>query len=80
MSIRGRINFMQMARYGTYGMTGYRNNFDKVFDFGSFNGEHIRQKGSGYHVIIFDPSHIRKSGKQTFGKGRFCGAARAVRL
>lgn len=71
MSIRGRINFMQMSRYGTYSMTSYRNNFDKTFDFGAFNSEHIKMKGTGYHVIIFDPSHIRKSGKSTFGKGRF---------
>ena len=71
MSIRGRINFMQMSRYGTYSMTSYRNNFDKSFDFGSFNSEHIKIKGTGHHVILFDPSHIRKSGKSTFGKGRF---------
>lgn len=71
MSIRGRINFMQMSRYGTYSMTSYRNNFDKSFDFGLFNSEHIKMQGTGHHVIIFDPSHIRKSGKSTFGRGRF---------
>lgn len=71
MSIKGRINFMQMSRYGTYSMTTYRNNFDKPFDFGAFNGELIREQGSGYHAIIFDPSHIRKSGRHTFGKDRF---------
>jgi hypothetical protein len=71
MSIKGRINFMQMSRYGTYSMTTYRNNFDKPFDFGLFNAEHIRQQGSGHHAIIFDPSHIQKSGKHTFGKGKF---------
>jgi hypothetical protein len=61
-------------------MTTYRNNFDKPFNFGEFNAEHIRQKGSGYHIIFFDPSHIRKSGKHTFGKSLYCGAARAVWL
>lgn len=71
MSIRGRINFRQMSRYGTYSTTSYRNNFDKHFDFGLFNATHIQMKGTGHHVIIFDPSHIRKSGKATFGKGRF---------
>lgn len=71
MSIKGRINFMQMSRYGTYSMTTYRNQFDKLFPFGEFNAEHIRQKGSGYHAIFFDPSHIRKSGKHTFGKGLY---------
>jgi hypothetical protein len=62
---------MQMSSYGTYSMTSYRNSFDKSFDFGLFNSEPIKMKGTGYHVIIFDPSHIRKSGKFTFGKGRF---------
>jgi hypothetical protein len=62
---------MQMSSYGTYSMTSYRNNFDKSFDFGLFNSEPIKMKGTGYDVIIFDPSHIRKSGKFTFGKGRF---------
>ena len=75
MSIKGRINFMQMSRFGTYSMTTYRNQFDKPFPFGEFNAEHIRQKGTGYHAILFDPSHIRKSGKHTFGKGYFCGVA-----
>ena len=71
MSIKGRINFRQMSRYGYFSDATYRNNFDKSFDFGKFNGEHIKQKGTGHHVILFDPSHIRKSGKHTFGKGRF---------
>lgn len=71
MSIKGRINFRQMSRYGCFSDTTYRNNFEKSFDFGKFNGEHIKQKGTGHHVILFDPSHIRKSGKHTFGKGRF---------
>lgn len=71
MSIKARINFMQMSRFGTYSMTTYRNQFNKPFSFGEFNAEHIRQKGSGYHAIFFDPSHIRKSGKHTFGKGLY---------
>jgi hypothetical protein len=62
---------MQMSRFGTYSMTTYRNQFDRPFSFGEFNAEHIRQKGSGYHAIFFDPSHIRKSGKHTFGKGLY---------
>jgi hypothetical protein len=71
MSIKGRINFRQMSRYGCLSATTYRNNLGKSFDFGKFNGEHIKQQGTGHHVILFDPSHIRKSGKHTFGKGRF---------
>lgn len=56
MSIKGRINFRQMFRYGCFSDTTYRNNFEKSFDFGKFNGEHIKQKGTDHHVILFDCS------------------------
>ena len=56
MSIKGRINFRQMSRYGYFSDTTYRSNFDKSFDFGQFNGEHIKQKGIGHYVILFDGS------------------------
>ena len=80
LSIRGRINFMQMSRFGIYSMTTYRNNFDKPFDFLKFNTEHIKLKGSGHHVSFFDPSHISKSGKSTFQKGYFwSGCANAMK-
>lgn len=71
MQIKGRINFMQMGRYGQYNESTYRINFSKAFDFQSFNRELINSKGSGHYVIAFDPSHIRKSGKHTFGRGKF---------
>ena len=80
LSIRGRINFSQMARYGIYSLTTYRNNFDKPFNFLALNTHHIQMKGSGYHVIIFDPSHINKSGKHTFQKGYFwSGCAKSMK-
>jgi Transposase DDE domain len=71
MQIKGRINFMQMGRYGWYNESTYRVNFSKSFDFQGFNRELILAKGSGHYVIAFDPSHIRKSGKHTFGRGKF---------
>jgi len=71
MQIKGRINFMQMGRYGRYNESTYRINFSKSFDFQGFNTELIKTKGSGQYVIAFDPSHIRKSGKHTFGRGKF---------
>lgn len=69
---------MQMSRFGTYSMTSYRNQFDTSFSFGEFNAEHIRQMGSGYHAIFFDPSHIRKSGKHTFGKSLYWSGCDSV--
>jgi hypothetical protein len=59
-----------MGRYGDYNESTYRVTFSKSFDFAGFNAALIRQKGSGHYVIAFDPSHIRKSGKQTYGIGK----------
>ena len=52
LSIRGRINFSQMARYGIFSLTTYRNNFDKPFDFLTFNTHHVEMQSSGYNVIL----------------------------
>jgi Transposase DDE domain len=71
MQIKGRINFMQMGRYGQYNEGTYRVNFSKGFDFQGFNRELILSQGSGHYVVAFDPSHIKKSGKHTFGRGKF---------
>jgi len=71
MQISGRINFMQMGRYGTYNESTYRRNFSKPFDFYLFNKKLIKTVGSSHYVIAFDPTHIRKSGASTFGKGKF---------
>lgn len=71
MRIKGRINFMQMGRYGHFNESTYRMNFSKYFDFQGFNTNLVQSKGSGHYVIAFDPSHIRKSGKTTFGRGKF---------
>ena len=60
-----------MARYGIFSLTTYCNNFDKPFGFLTFNTHHVEMQSSGYNVILFDPSHINKSGKNTFQKGYF---------
>lgn len=69
MSIRGRINFLQLARYGEFCEQRYRQQFEKPFDFLTFNKELIFSHGSGRYAIAFDPSHISKSGKKTPGVG-----------
>lgn len=71
MQIKGRINFIQMGLYGRYNESTYRVNFSRGFDFQSFNRALILSKGSGHDVVAFDPSHLRKSGKHTFGQGKF---------
>ena len=69
MSIRGRINFLQLARYGKYKEQRYRQQFERPFDFLSFNKELALSQGSGRFAIAFDPSYISKSGKKTPGVG-----------
>lgn len=69
LSIKGRINFLQLARYGEFTEQRYRSQFEKGFDFLVFNTTLIKEHGSGHHTIAFDPSYISKSGKATPGVG-----------
>jgi hypothetical protein len=71
VSIKGRLNFMQLRRYGIRGEQHYRNQFDKSFDFLSFNKELIKEHGGRHLTIAFDPSYVSKSGKATAGLGYF---------
>jgi hypothetical protein len=71
LTVKGRINFLQMQRYGTYREATYRNNFKKEFDFETFNRINIEQHSSPERVVVFDPSYISKSGKHTYGVGKF---------
>ena len=47
LSIRCRINFLQLARYGKYKEQRYRQQFKKRFDFLTFNKELTLSQGSG---------------------------------
>ena len=71
MSIKGRINFLQLARYGDHPEQYYRNQFNKSFDFLSFNKNLVLEHASKHLTIAFDPSYISKSGKATAGLGYF---------
>ena len=71
MGIRGRYNFLNMARYGDYSEQSYRNNFEQRFDFMQFNVELIKERCSSHRIIAFDPSYIPKSGKHTDHLGWF---------
>jgi hypothetical protein len=71
LSMRGRKNYMMMSRYGKYGEQTYRQNFEKDFDFRTFNSELINQYCGKERIWIFDPSYISKSGKHTPYAGYF---------
>ena len=71
LSIKGKINFLQLSRYSSICEQTFRINFEKEFDFLRFNkllSEDILSKDC---IIAFDPCYIPKSGKETYGRGRF---------
>jgi len=71
LCIKGRINFLQLGRFGKHKEQRYRQQFEKQFDFLTFNKELTLSQGSGRYAIAFDPSYINKAGKHTPGVGYF---------
>jgi len=71
LGLRGRYNFLNMARYGEYAEQTYRNQFETKFDFIDFNTELIKSNCSRHLINAFDPSYIPKSGKKTEHLGMF---------
>ena len=71
LSIKGRINFLQLGRFSPLCEQTYRNQFEKAFDFLSFNKQLINQVISSECAIALDPSYIPKAGKATYGRGRY---------
>ena len=63
MVIPGRINFLQLGRYGKSCEQRLRQNFSKSFDWLSFNLSVADKVLTGYRkAIAIDPSFISKSG------------------
>jgi len=71
LSIKGRLNFLQLARFGSRSEQHYRNQFNQPFDFLSFNKELVFEHAGKQLTIAFDPSYVSKSGKATPGLGYF---------
>jgi len=69
-SIKGKINFLQMERFSNKCEQYFRINFENKFNFQDFNFTMIKERVSEC-VVAFDPSYIRKSGKHTYGFGRY---------
>jgi len=69
LSIKGRTDFLQLARYGAHGEQRYRGQFEKRFDFLGFNKELVMEYASEHRTIAFDPGYVSKSGKATPGVG-----------
>ncbi len=71
LSLRGRYNYLNFARYGQKNELTYRNHHKSGFDFRTFNPLLIEKNSSPRRMIAFDPSYISKSGKCTPGVGYF---------
>lgn len=75
-----RYVFSNMQRWGSMTEKSYRNGFKKFFDWFSFSFEVIRQHCGQEIIAVFDPSYIKKSGKQTYGLGMFWSGVRQKAL
>lgn len=71
ISVKGRINFMQMSRYGDSCESRFRQNFQKDFDWVGYNAEFTKHTDGHRIAIALDPSYIDKSGKCTPGVGLY---------
>lgn len=71
LGIKGRLNFLQFARFGSHSEQRYRQQFEKQHKFLDFNKEIVLKHASSSCVLAFDPSYIGKSGKKTFGVDKF---------
>ena len=71
LSMEGRHNFVNMARYGDFVESTYRNNFARPVNFLDINLQLVKDNLSGNRTLNFDPSFLSKSGKCTDGVGRF---------
>ena len=71
LGMEGRHNFVNMARYGNFVESTYRNNFAKPVNWLDLNVQLVKENLSKNRSINFDPSFFPKSGKCTDGVARF---------
>ena len=67
-----KLNFSNLARHSKLNEKTYRRGFRRDFSFEQFNVRCIEQRRhKGELVAAMDTSYVPKSGKQTFGLGKF---------
>ena len=71
LSVKGKINFLQLSRFSDFCEQYFRIHFENRFNFQSFNLSLISSLEIKESIIAFDPSYIPKSGKHTFGLGNY---------
>lgn len=73
-SIPGKKNFSQLARYSDLSERTFRNRFQQGgFDWEKLNRKVMeRRSAPGDELVVaFDPAYISKSGKSTYGVGKY---------
>lgn len=77
MSLSGRVNFTNMSRYSDLNERTYSRNFRRCFDFSCFNNLIVEETYDPrkQYILALDPSFIPKSGKKTYGLGKFWNSA-----
>ena len=63
--IPGRINFLQLGRYGHFGEQRYRQQFGRRFDWLSFNASLAASRTGNRVALDFDPCSFFISGNRT---------------
>ncbi|WP_304428598.1 transposase [uncultured Duncaniella sp.] len=75
VSIRGRVNFLQLKRHSCLNEKTFRNNFSKEVDWIGINEEvALRESPDMAHRVVaiaIDPAHISKAGNCTPGIARY---------
>ena len=71
LTIRGRHNFKNLSRYGSFNEATYRVRYEKDFEAARFNEQLIMSLPEEERIIAFDPSYLPKSGKHTPGTSYF---------
>lgn len=79
MLMRGKVNFRNMSRYSGLSEKTFSRQFRNPFDFAKFNRIGIETVVSSHTSVIaaMDCSFIPKSGKNTYGLGRFYNGSRS---
>ncbi len=80
--LKGKINFSSLAKHSELNEKTFRRGFRRGFDFERFNLHCVEQRPvKGSLVAAMDASYLPKSGKKTYGLGKFYSGClgRAVR-
>ena len=69
LTVRGKVNFLNLSRYSDYSEKSFRRQFRRRFDFAQFNLCAVSQLKSSAQPFLVgqDASFIPKSGKRTYG-------------